>query len=1046
MSNFSYLGGVEIGADVYDYDISEVLYVDTPSGILAVALNGVGGGVSSYEVMPDGSLSYVATRSYTSSTRDFQTVQSTVVNVFDINFVIVGAGSGGEFYGHIISDDGSVSKLKRLPATPGAPGDIISMVEISNDGSIAQIITVTDEGFVQLRSMTKLGESLGDAQTIDLFQADIAHFDLVRVNGNIILVTTEHLTGDVVTYSYNPTSHATQEVGRNGASEGVGLGTPTDFVTIVVDSMTYVVAASSTSNSLSVFEVQSDGSLIATDHVLDTSYTYFRDANSVETFNVNGTDFILVAGSDAGISLFTVLPGGQLVLVENLYTSNSMPLMDINSISVLQSDGRTYIHVTSETHSGIVTLSFDDASWGGPKYDGISGSTITGSGKNDVLSGGGGNDVIVGNAGDDILSDGRGVDILTGGAGADVFVMTFDGVSDTINAFQAGVDRIDLSDYALIYTPDSLSFSSLSGGITILFGSERLDIYSDTGYDLTIEDVFGSNFIHPDRPFMANAGEVYGTESNDIIHGTRLGEFIDGMVGNDEINGGEGGDTIMGGDGADVLHGDAGDDYLMGDAGDDVLHGGAGNDIVEGGLGQDLAYLDDGDDRFIDDAQSGADGADVVYGGNGRDTFAGGGGDDKFYGEDGSDRIYGGADNDLLDGGGGRDRLYGQEGNDTLSGGVGNDYLYGGQGNDEINGGSGADSMTGDGGNDTLYGAGQGDRIYGGDGADVLYGEHGRDRLYGQGGADTLDGGDGDDFIYGGTGHDTLIGADGADIIYGGDGYDVIDGGDGNDELYGEGGDDTLIGGAGRDTLLGGRGNDTIEGGTGSDIVSGEDGDDYVDGGAGSDRLYGGQGNDTLLGNDGWDRLFGQDGDDLLSGGQGNDYIYGGTGIDIIYGGANEDIISGNEHADALYGDGGSDRVYGGDGWDKLSGGDGRDRLYGQYGNDSISGDGGNDFLYGGDGNDGLNGGTGDDVMQGNAGNDRFIFNDTFGRDLVQDFDVTQDRLIFDIDGLTLSDLNMSSDENGTFVITYVSGSSVNTITFNGLTQSDFSDMDLVLI
>jgi Ca2+-binding RTX toxin-like protein len=727
MSNFSMIDAVSIGVDDLDFDLPEVLFMETPTGTIAIALNGASGGVTTYSVMADGSLDYISSRSYTSGTRDLQTTQSIVVTISGARFVIVGVDSDGEFYGHVISDNGNVSKLNRMPATDkGALGGVVSMVEIANDGETSQVVIVTDEGFVQLRFVTKVDGSVDGLDTIELFQADIAHIEVLNICGNTVFVTSEYLTGDIVSYSYNSVTHQTQEVGRGGSSYGVGLGTPTDFTTVVVDSINYVVAASSTSNSLSVFEVQSGGALLATDHVLDTLYTLFSNANIVESFSVNGNEFVIVAGADAGLSLFTVLPGGQLVLIENLLTSNDMPLADIQSLSVVQDNNQTYIHATSEAIAGITILQFDDDAWAAPQFDGASGSTLVGTGQNEVLFGGSGDDVIVGGGGDDILNDGWGTDLLTGGAGNDVFVMTLDGEDDTITQFQAGVDRIDLSDYTFTYSPSALNFTQMSGGIRLWFETERLDIYSDTGYELTIEDIFGSNFIQPDRPHLANAGEVYGTDSNDIIHGTRLNEYIVGMVGNDEIDGNDGDDTIFGNDGDDTLSGGNDNDGLYGGAGNDRLSGGAGADTLAGNVGADVLFGGDGDDR--------------LFGGNDNDVLSG---------EDGEDEA---------DGGDGSDRIYGHDGDDTLNGGAGNDELSGGNDND---------TLRGDDGDDTLSGGNGADTLSGNVGADVLFGGEGDDRLFGGNDNDVLSGGAGSDALNGGAGADIFVFTTVSDSIHG---------------------------------------------------------------------------------------------------------------------------------------------------------------------------------------------------------------------------------------------------------------------------------------
>ena len=59
---------------------------------------------------------------------------------------------------------------------------------------------------------------------------------------------------------------------------------------------------------------------------------------------------------------------------------------------------------------------------------------------------------------------------------------------------------------------------------------------------------------------------------------------------------------------------------------------------------------------------------------------------------------------------------------------------------------------------------------------------------------------------------------------------------------------------------------------------------------------------------------------------------------------------------------------------------------FGQEGNDQLDGMGGNDRIDGGPGNDTLTGGAGDDVLIGGTGTDRFVFNGSFGNDILVDF------------------------------------------------------------
>lgn len=70
MSNLSKIGGVSSGVDDFYFDGLEVLFLEVPTGTIAIALNGPNGGVTTYNVMPDSALDYITTRSYAGGTRD----------------------------------------------------------------------------------------------------------------------------------------------------------------------------------------------------------------------------------------------------------------------------------------------------------------------------------------------------------------------------------------------------------------------------------------------------------------------------------------------------------------------------------------------------------------------------------------------------------------------------------------------------------------------------------------------------------------------------------------------------------------------------------------------------------------------------------------------------------------------------------------------------------------------------------------------------------------------------------------------------------------
>ncbi|WP_338503746.1 Calx-beta domain-containing protein [Sphingomonas kaistensis] len=111
-----------------------------------------------------------------------------------------------------------------------------------------------------------------------------------------------------------------------------------------------------------------------------------------------------------------------------------------------------------------------------------------------------------------------------------------------------------------------------------------------------------------------------------------------------------------------------------------------------------------------------------------------------------------------------------------------------------------------------------------------------------------------------------------------------------------------------------------------------------------------------------------------------------------------------------LHGGNGVDNLLGTGGEDLLFGDNGDDRLFGLDGHDRLDGGRGNDQLFGGRGNDLLIGGQGDDRLEGGAGRDSFVLSARGGNDVILDFDIANDKLLFDATAIRSSD---ARDWNG---------------------------------
>ena len=294
---------------------------------------------------------------------------------------------------------------------------------------------------------------------------------------------------------------------------------------------------------------------------------------------------------------------------------------------------------------------------------------------------------------------------------------------------------------------------------------------------------------------------------------------------------------------------------------------------------------------------------------------------------------------------------------------------------------------------------------------------HSQATVMGGDGNDTLNGGAGADSIIGGAGNDYLVGGTGDDVFYieGTDfGRDTYNGGDGADmiRLTGDVTVSTLLLTAsnviGTETLsmygydiAGTAGNDAfdisgitnvtsyswIQMGDGLDRFVGHAGGDAVNGGAGGDTLNGRGGDDSLAGGAGNDLLFGETGNDNLDGGDGIDtvsYAHATAGVTVNLGllGAQNTLGAGTDTLSQI------ENLRGGSGADWLTGDGNANTLKGELGNDTLCGGLGKDLLIGGAGNDTLISGTGADKLV-------FVTNSNSGHDVITDFDMNLDRLVF---------------------------------------------------
>jgi Ca2+-binding RTX toxin-like protein len=280
-----------------------------------------------------------------------------------------------------------------------------------------------------------------------------------------------------------------------GIKDGLWINGLDVLETLQIGAHSYVITGSTLSSSLAVLRLNELGVFFITDQLSDTLATRFQHVAQLETFSIAGRGFVLAAGSDDGISLLELLPGGQLYHHRSVAQQAGWTAADISGLSVVQVGGDVQIFVASATQPGLSQLSIALAGLAS-RVSGTAGDDVLAGGNGaDMILGYGGNDTLNGGAGDDVLIAGTGADRLRGGPGADTFVFAADGLRDLIEDFQPGLDRINLQGWGRIYDISALSIRPKTNGADIVWQGESLRVQTADGTSLGLAQWSADDFI-----------------------------------------------------------------------------------------------------------------------------------------------------------------------------------------------------------------------------------------------------------------------------------------------------------------------------------------------------------------------------------------------------------------------------------------------------------------------------------------------------------------------------------------------------------------------
>ena len=375
---------------------------------------------------------------------------------------------------------GALQGVETFVVMGGATGDCAVLSKWNTGG--LQVFHLNANG-----ALTFSDQISDDAKS---YVANVSDTASVTLGGQNYLLTLSSLENGITSYAIGDDGKA-DLVDSLGNRDLLAVNGPAALQVLTVAGVTYAVIAATNSSSLSVIRVNAMGCLFQTDHVVDDLTTRFYHTAVLDSFVLNGRSFVVTAGSDAGITVLELLPGGRLSPFATGVFETGAGLAAVTGLEVAVSGTMVSILVVDARADRVQSFEMSLADLG--QVVRPVGGFATGTVKDDRVLGGAGAETLQGGAGDDWLHSGGGADVMTGGSGADCFVFAAGSDALRITDFELHVDRIDLSDWGRVYTRDALTISATADGAVISLNGR--DVTLEAGRSLTAADFADSDFV-----------------------------------------------------------------------------------------------------------------------------------------------------------------------------------------------------------------------------------------------------------------------------------------------------------------------------------------------------------------------------------------------------------------------------------------------------------------------------------------------------------------------------------------------------------------------
>ena len=155
------------------------------------------------------------------------------------------------------------------------------------------------------------------------------------------------------------------ELGANGSMQlvdsierrdGFAVSNPTLITKVVLGDSVFVLVGSMGSSTITVSQMEADGTLTLVEQVRDDLNTRFQSISVLEAIVVDGKAYVVAGGSDDGLSLLTLLPDGRLLHLEAIADDLEMALSNPSSVVLAEQGGKIALYTV-----GLTDQSFDCA-------------------------------------------------------------------------------------------------------------------------------------------------------------------------------------------------------------------------------------------------------------------------------------------------------------------------------------------------------------------------------------------------------------------------------------------------------------------------------------------------------------------------------------------------------------------------------------------------------------------------------------------------------------------------------------------------------------